>query len=417
MVTGLKSSGGYPTAYRTSAARAANAAAGFQGPQAFQRPTYDTGRGGLKYKVRALPANDNFRLPAKPGGGGTGGGRIPPGLRRLGKLLGPLRYYRLAAEALEALQNISASHLEGAYPYNIGGGFHIATHCLGGTPIRYTYQIIVQAFRPCGNNTDPGSMSLMTTPIPTAARTVVVYRANPTLGYPNVQVLDYWTRSTNGVAAPYTPSATPLRRITIEPQTYPFEWTLDPFAMPIAQPLAEPQAIPRNLVPYRVARRDLVEQSFWGPAPAAHSSPVTEVVISPDGPPVIPVEPYVPVPPHPGMKEKKTQWIGANAPGPLFQLRRLIVKGFSAITEFEDFLEAMIAAMDRPDKEKNKRRSLVEKFKYVYTHINDIDIAQAIVEVAKNEAQDRAIGAIGKSQAKAAKQAGLPHGFHLGPVL
>ncbi|QIG67930.1 hypothetical protein EVB54_001 [Rhizobium phage RHph_Y67] len=143
--------------------------------------------------------------------------------------------------------------------------------------------------------------------------------------------------------------------------------------------------------------RDVGAEDDW-----LGAEPGQKTIIPPKGPVLtIPGEP-VPHPPGPGTKEKKAR-VGAG----LFKVAQSL---FHAITEYGDAVDAFFDAI--PKKKRCKTKSLVGKSWCVFMHLDDIDVGDAIVNLAWNEFEDRFIGKqlFARNQ-KAAQARGDPYGF------
>jgi len=153
-------------------------------------------------------------------------------------------------------------------------------------------------------------------------------------------------------------------------------------------------------------------RNFIGALNGTHSETVpldpvnqggTKTIGTPGGPVItVPTKPGEP--PHPpgnGTKEKKAR-VGAG----LFKVAQSL---FHGITEYGDLVDALFDAI--PKAKRCKTKSLVGKSMCVFTHLDDIDIGDAIVNIAWNEFEDRIIGAGFGLNAKAAKARGDRYAF------
>lgn len=129
----------------------------------------------------------------------------------------------------------------------------------------------------------------------------------------------------------------------------------------------------------------------------------TKTIGVPGGPVItVPTKPGEPAhPPGYGTKEKK-----ARVSHGMFKIAQSL---FHGITEYGDLVDAVFDAI--PKAKRCKTKSLVGKSLCIATHLDDIDIGDAIVNIAWNEFEDRVIGrGFGLNQ-KAAQARGDPYGF------
>lgn len=113
----------------------------------------------------------------------------------------------------------------------------------------------------------------------------------------------------------------------------------------------------------------------------------TKQIFEPGGPVyVVPTKPGEPQhPPGKGTKEKK-RLVGGGA---FFFTQKV----FHAITEYQDLLDALLAALPEDlQKQAKKLRGPVLKSAFLWTHLDKVDIGDAIVEVAWNQFEDYVIG-------------------------
>lgn len=195
---------------------------------------------------------------------------------------------------------------------------------------------------------------------------------------------------------------------------------LFPEALPIQKPVSPPLSIPYPLLPLR---RD----SPWpqgrqtsngdpqtrAPRPRLTTDPLAGPAVQTDGGALRPAPPHAFVPPRRGDKERKSDpGRAANA-----------VKGFidgvlGPATEAADVIGAIHDAL--PKKVQCRKCTPQGQLKAIYDNFDKLDIPQAIINVALNQAQDAAIGYIGKGVKAGSKNrpGGLrPIGFSTGPGL
>lgn len=138
------------------------------------------------------------------------------------------------------------------------------------------------------------------------------------------------------------------------------------------------------------------DDSFLGAEPGG------KTIIPPRGPIItIPGEP-LPHPPGANVKEKK-----ARVATGLFGMAQTL---FHGITEYGDAVDALFDAI--PKEKRCKTKSLVGKSWCVYVHLDDVDVGDAIVNLAWNQFEDWAIakGLFAPNQ-KAARARGDPYAF------
>lgn len=211
----------------------------------------------------------------------------------------------------------------------------------------------------------------------------------------------------------------PLPRLWPKPRVNPM---LDPLSAPLLAPTPLPQPLPWKLLPYRRLNPWRAEQTVTGPKPREEVEPWTlptnhpgyqaEPVVEidyqamPDGtvnatavlPEAMvltdsgwaPTRPqHQLAPPQRGHKERKVVLNAARTlPGLIF----------GAVTEFGDAIDAVWDAL--PDKFRKreqakrhgKRPLLQVKVWQVFTHAKDIDVEKALVNLAQNQLEDKAIG-------------------------
>lgn len=110
----------------------------------------------------------------------------------------------------------------------------------------------------------------------------------------------------------------------------------------------------------------------------------------PESPPVSGGTPTRPRPPGPGEKERK---VAARD-----KVRQLLGWALSAYSEAGDLIDALYDAL--PDKLQSKLdRTPADKFSTLYRHWQDVDIAEAMMNIVENMIEDRHFGKfIGESQ-------------------
>jgi len=90
---------------------------------------------------------------------------------------------------------------------------------------------------------------------------------------------------------------------------------------------------------------------------------------------------------------------------------RAIARSINAVTETDDFMTAMWDALPEKfrkverAKRHGKRPRMAERWKQVYQNLDQIDVAAAIKEVIKNQAEDYIIGKASKKAGDAYKRA------------
>lgn len=141
---------------------------------------------------------------------------------------------------------------------------------------------------------------------------------------------------------------------------------------------------------------------YPGVGPSSPGNPGPVIIIPPvDNPPVVmlppPSKPLNPQPPGPGVKERKIR-IGLTG-GPA----RIV----NVITEGRDFVQALWKALPKKFRSKPKkgRKTLTvqQMLRDIYDHLNDIDLADAVLNVIENEIQDRFYGKAGQKYRDAAR--------------
>lgn len=185
---------------------------------------------------------------------------------------------------------------------------------------------------------------------------------------------------------------------------------------PVVAPAIAPEPWPVWLVPYRQDSplRETGPKPRARPEPSPSPYPL-EVADGSAGPSFV-VEvgpqgvsgrlaPPVFVPRGPRRNERK----GMLA----LDKKSLGLRVFSDMTEAFDVISAIYEAIPE-DVRGKRRRSPTNKVAFIFTHWRDVDVENAIVNLIKNEIEDRLIGAAGKQLSKFAREQGLPHGVQMG---
>lgn len=261
--------------------------------------------------------------------------------------------------------------------------------------------------------------------------TLVVYRHNVNPGPTTAPAYTYVAPHTepgrvvpNPAVNPSVPDGLPVVPEVGVPPMPLVPPQLDPFAVPVNFPMQPWKAMPWRLLPYRVPNpyRSPTEQPTWGPEPVpppmAQEPAAPTVVYEPDGRVVIGAPPSLGR--HGkgrGVKETKLRVNRAVA---------LAIHYGGKATEAADAVDALYDAL--PDDVKPHVGRFVKKTvqphvkaKLVYRHFDKIDWTEAIINLIKNEAEDRVIGYFGNKAKQAAKKSrphgDLPIGFGTGPGL
>jgi len=197
---------------------------------------------------------------------------------------------------------------------------------------------------------------------------------------------------------------------------------LDPMALPIGDPLQPYKPLPWRLLPYRQPNpyRSPTEQPSWGPAPTPRPT-----LLEPAGPTLV-FDPGQPVkigaPPSLGRHGK-----GRGVKETKVKINRALAISLHVagkVTETVDAVEALYDALPddvKPHVGKYVKKTVLPqvKAKLVYQHFDRIDIEEAIINLVKNEIEDRVIGYFGNKAKEAAKKSrphgDLPIGFGVGP--
>lgn len=130
----------------------------------------------------------------------------------------------------------------------------------------------------------------------------------------------------------------------------------------------------------------------------------TQTVFPPNKPPYVkPTKPEEPPhPPGPGTKEKK-----ARVGNAMFQFAQNV---FHSVTEYGDVVDALFDAI--PKDKRCKTKSLVGKSLCVWHHLDEVDVGDAIVNLAWNQFEDYVIGrGLFETNQRAARARGDPYGF------
>lgn len=143
--------------------------------------------------------------------------------------------------------------------------------------------------------------------------------------------------------------------------------------------------------------RDIPREDGW-----LGAEPGSKTIIPPRGPILtLPGEP-VPHPPGPGTKEKKAR-VGSG----LLEIAQGL---FHQITEYGDAVDALFDAI--PKEKRCKTKSLVGKSACIFLHLDDVDVGDAIVNLAWNQFEDYVIGkGLFAVNQKAAQARGDKYGF------
>lgn len=214
------------------------------------------------------------------------------------------------------------------------------------------------------------------------------------------------------------------------PMELPLPW-FDPFLWPPYMPTPVPFPVPYWAIPYRRPNpwRSPHEQSQWGPMWVRR--PVVEPV-PPFGWPDIIDPPKVPKPdpwpdygpdwayppkmrdrfepklrtrtrittrdrrPPRATKEKKIKAVALAAQG--------ILAVVNSISEFSDFLRALYKAL--PKKYQRRNALVMDQWRAVYEHFDELDLPHAIRSVARDQVEDFLYGSLGRVEGKAANRRG-----------
>lgn len=170
-------------------------------------------------------------------------------------------------------------------------------------------------------------------------------------------------------------------------------------------PWGTPAQFPNYMVPVRNLIGEMMGTHVTHPGEVDPVNDGGTKVIAPPGlpPVVVPTKPGEPAhPPGNGTKEKKAR-VGSG----LFRATQHL---FHSITEYGDFVDALFDAI--PKSKRCKTKSLVGKSACVFAHLDDIDIGDAIVNLAWNQFEDYVIGkGLFAANQKAARARGDPYGF------
>lgn len=391
-MTGQKSRGGYPAAYRNGASGAANDN-GFQSggrPSRGSASTGPTPRG----VPRGFPANDN--LPSRGWRGGLSdlGNRISRNAGRANALIQIGRF--LATYYLPGTYTGLSGHSD-----YLDGSWSIKRMCTGGPPTNYQQFIADVSITSCGPDSLVGTRVLGVDPIYTSTRSILLLEPTPEGPY-QARVSTWQHRAVQGPAYWVQRQYAPVPRV--EPDVVPWAPSVDPMVQPVKQPVEDPHPIPYRVLPYRRPHPWRVEQSEWGPAPAAVVREDPGVVLDSVAPPAA-APPHETKPPPPGTKEKKVKlslfWRGAK-------------KAMSEITEYGDAMDDIYNAI--PESVRGKRkRGRKKRWAYVYAHVNDVDWGDAVWNILKDQAEDMFYGRSAKAGQKAGHYATGNPGRQLQP--
>lgn len=171
--------------------------------------------------------------------------------------------------------------------------------------------------------------------------------------------------------------------------------------MPVPEPYIHTTNRQAELINF--AKQVFGQQRVDNP-PSVDTKPSTgsAVTVPPKGPVIVrPGEP--PHPPAAGQKEKKGK-VG-------FGLLQAAQKIFHAVTEYGDLVDALFEALPK-NKQCKGAKSLQAKTLCLFAHAQDIDIGDAIVNIAWNQFEDYVIGkGLFGVNAKAAKARGDRYAF------
>lgn len=210
-------------------------------------------------------------------------------------------------------------------------------------------------------------------------------------------------------------------RVDIAPSILP---SLNPGAAPVVRPLTFPVPLPWSVQPYRLNTWPQGRQA--GPRAVGRRS-MRAIQSRLRGPVANVRHSAVPRPPEKGTKEKKT--FVAAIPGGWTGLRTAM----NALTEGVDLIDAFYYGGFSKEFRKARDRELylrlkregkkfrpftpAEKAEIVWKYWHRLDEKGAIGAVLTNHLQDQLFGAIGRTAGGAAKRAGRPHGWALGPAI
>jgi len=223
-----------------------------------------------------------------------------------------------------------------------------------------------------------------------ASVVIVTYPSGKTVLDPAYQV--------PGVAGPVPPEFSQQFRSPSVP-TIPFYTVYNPYDPATVPPMA------RTDFPPTVAVRDipLLQQGWnhtggrinFGPPSGVYVPPKAELPNwTPNiGGPTHPVQP-----PKPGMVEHKEML-------PLPKFRKVVNFLVNEVTEFNDFVTAVWKAI--PPEDRRRSKTMQEKLWDIYEYLPQMEnrrfISNALLNVAENEIQDRAIGYVGSLGKRALK--------------
>jgi len=191
--------------------------------------------------------------------------------------------------------------------------------------------------------------------------------------------------------------------------------------LPANVPMPKPVRLPWRSLPLRpqydmpqsrqaAYGRDLGRAGGAVPTGGGHSLPLTG-----KGPKLRVRPPIISRPPGANEKERKAYGIGGSG-------LAAAVKIANAASEFNDALNAIWGALPKwaQTRQKGMRTLPHQKALDLYRHWDQVDLGKALKNLLNEHFQDKAIGSIGKMQAKAAAKLnphhGLPIGFQAGGI-
>lgn len=185
------------------------------------------------------------------------------------------------------------------------------------------------------------------------------------------------------------------------PQLYPvIDPLTDPRNNPAGLPRGMPRAMPFHMLPYLGSNPDRspVEQSQHGPAPAAAAGGAKE-------------PPHKREPPQKNEKEKK---FAAMPPA-----ARLLSRIFHGITEGKDVFDAAFDAMPKKWQKEHKKDRLHTKAAALWRDIKQLDFAEFLQNLIKNQLEDKFIGTLNKGAGrnKPITRSNSPFGLGYGPAV
>lgn len=372
----------WPAAHRSGSAKYQNAPQG----GSFQKPPPRPANDNVRIPT---PANDNTRsFPKPPSPPKTQfGRRIPPAVKAIAarslpaaRLLRIVPWVGWGLAAYEAFQ-----YIRPRVPYSMGG-FNKAAYTLtntcqaGGVPQGrqiFNCNPVQAPFTAAGNR-------------PPTLYTWHLHPEQPyiTPGWFLQEPGQTWTLLSGNPGRQVWP------RQSLDPRPNPVPWpALDPFIFPPLSPMPEPVPLPRNAVPRLRPRPEEGNHSDVGPTTRNQPRPQQR---------------HRPQRPGERTQERK---------GKVRQGFVVALKTGYAATEANDFIEALFDGVSIPGMKKlppafkNTPEGLnsLEKAQWMFKHWQEIDMTQALLNLAANQVIDLAVGTIGGRADKFATDLGITY--------